>query len=190
MAKKHRVQHTKRGTEKVQSVPPQEKQSSAKESTKEGRSVVGRRISQCVTVISIFLNFWLAYLALTPKVTVDYASHLIPENPIALPLKISNIGLLSVYDVECFIEDKDVKLQNNNISTGNKTQKTITKKLSPNKPSEYVYDSIAIMDNPISGDVLVTLKYKLPLLRKTITSDPDVFSIYKSKDGFVRWIHK
>lgn len=143
-----------------------------------------------VMVISVLLNFWLAYLALYPKVTIDYASHLIPDNPIALPIKISNIGLLPVYDVECFIEDKDIITMNNNMSSGNKTQQFITKKLSPNKPSEYVYNSIAIMDNPISGNVLVTLKYKLPFIQKTITSETDVFSIYKSKDGFIRWIHK
>lgn len=189
MAKRHRKPENKTRTEAEQSAS-QRQNKIGHEAPVKGNDMTIQLIWGFVTVVSVLLNFWLAYLALTPKVTIDYASHLIPENPIALPIKISNIGLLPVYDVECFIEDKDMKLQNNKSSSGNKTQQFITKKLSPNKPSEYVYNSIAIMDNPISGDVLVTLRYKLPLLQKTITSEPDVFSIYKSKDGFVRWIHR
>lgn len=61
-----------------------------------------------ITVISVLLNFYLAYLMLRPKIIIDYASHLIPENPIALPIKISNQGFLPIYNVICLVEDKDI----------------------------------------------------------------------------------
>lgn len=190
MAKRHRGQHTKKETEVMQSSPPQPNKPNSQETATKNHKSIQQKAGTAVTVISILLNFWLAYLTLAPKVTIDYASHLIPENPIALPIKISNIGLLPVYDVECLIEDKGIKMMNDINVGDNKTLKFITNKLSSNKPSEYVYNSISIMGNPISGDVLVRLKYKLPVLHITITSEPDVFSIYKSKDGFIRWIHR
>jgi hypothetical protein len=45
-------------------------------------------------------------------------------------------------------------------------------------------------NNAISGSVIVRLQYKLPVIPKIIITEPQVFTIYKSKDGFIRWVLK
>jgi hypothetical protein len=145
-----------------------------------------------ITVISVLLNFYLSYLRLRPKITIDYASHLIPENPLALPIKISNQGYLPIFDLVCLTEDQNIKTNVGGIAHGNKMSCKICDKLSPNKSKDYVYNFISMGNeaNIVSGSVIVRLQYKLPIIPKVIITVPQVFSIYKSKDGYTRWVLK
>lgn len=152
------------------------------------KNIYFKTIWAAITVISVLLNFYLAYLTLSPKIVLDYNSFIIPDNPISLPLRISNMGMWPIYDVKSITEDKDVVTENNNRMTGNKGYSDICDKLSPNKSKDYIYnDFIYLGDKPIKGTVFVTLQYKLPLISRIITTEPQAFSIYRSKDGYIRW---
>lgn len=139
-----------------------------------------------VSIISILLNFWLAYLVLIPKTTIEYAAHLLPDNPLALPIKFSNLGLLSIRNVYIDTVDHNIITERGSTLNGNKTHMKLSDKLLPNKSIDYAFSFININDKPVSGSVSVTISYQLPILPK-IFSQSQLYKIFISKDGYTRW---
>ncbi len=176
--KKHKGSQPKKTGGPTQSKPPPQNTESNKGYLK--------RMWTIVSIISILLNFWLAYLVLIPKTTIEYAADLIPDNPIALPIKFSNFGLLSIRNVYIEIEDHNIKTVGNNFLSGNRTHDKLSDNLLPNRSIEYVYNSIVIRDKPISGSVSITITYQLPLLPK-VFSQSQSYKLFLSKDGYIRW---
>lgn len=140
-------------------------------------------------ITATLLSFSLGYLALRPSVQIDYASHLIPKNTIALPIKITNLGLLPIYNVSIdVIHDSIIGLGNIQL-IGNIYTIDITNKLSFHKSIEYIYDKVLI---PLPRDfkshgIIVTVHYELPIITK-VFDESQKFSIFKSQDGYFRWI--
>lgn len=78
--KKDKIRNTKKAEELKQSTPLEERKAKNKK-TLWSKKMCLQTIWASITAISVLLNFYLAYLTLRPKIIIDYASHLIPENP-------------------------------------------------------------------------------------------------------------
>ncbi|MGA2782338.1 MAG: hypothetical protein ABSF13_10525 [Smithella sp.] len=143
-----------------------------------------------VLVISVLLNIWLSYLVLSPKVTIDYAPHLLPNSPTDLPIVITNSGLLPIYKVKCIFEDAlsvgkkppDVFKFENNVY-----KVKISDKLTSGQSTNYIYGFYTVPYETTKGSINITLKYELPILTKEFSTQVR-FNAYNSKDGYVRWM--
>ena len=181
--KKHKKQSTKRSME------PEQVSTQPKHKNRIWQYV--RIIWAVWTAIATVLTVLLGYLTLQPNVSIDYASHLIPENRIGLPLKITNHGYLSIRNIKISFDNKinyggiiNMDVQHNHID--------LSSELEPNKSIDYIYDKINLnikYDNspPSTGYLLVTLEYQLPIL-PTIITEQQKYIIFKSHDGYNRWM--
>jgi len=151
--------------------------------------IIRKRIVVAITAISILLNFFLGYLTLYPNVTVDYASHILPENPIALPIKITNLGYLPIRNIIMVIKDNYTDKMNNNRIENISTRIRLSNRLGRQEHIEYVHDEIFLYNAKTdwNGSSQVSVQFQLPVWPNIIYREQK-FTIYKSKDGFIRWI--
>ena len=148
-----------------------------------------RPISQLwkfVGVVSILLNFWLSYLALRPNVSVDYASNFIPKNEIALPVRVTNNGLLPVRVIRYALTD-NLRTTRGNTIAGNAVSIDTFESIAPKGSVERVFDVINVDDSPSSGWIRVIVHYRFFFFPSMATAE-NTFRPYKNKDGTVRWI--
>ena len=146
-----------------------------------------RFFGKVIAALSILLNFYLAYLVLLPHISITYSTHILPETEMALPIKITNNGHLTIKNLwgkftgNIDFDELHGKYRNN------ESKISISKELQSGKSIEYVYESIVIIGKPSRGTIAVEITYQLPLL-KTTFKEKETFHIYKDKFDQIRWI--
>ena len=171
MAKKHKKHSTKKLKEPKQTESPKQR--------KEYIWKYLRIFWYTWSVAATLLTFWLGYLALRPSVTIDYASHLI-----ALPIRVTNNGLLPLYNIKC-IMDANIVDRNNNHSSVREIV-LLTNKLSHHKSVDHIYYAFRTVKGPQKGNVIVTINYELPMIH-TNYSEQQRFEYFKTLDRYTRW---
>ena len=187
MTKKRRNKHTKRseaiGQSKTPIKKPKEISTPPKKKTPKWKLIWG-----AITVISIFLNFYLSYITFSPNVILEYAPSILPKDEMVLPIKVLNNGTLPIYDVIAYFEDSLVTKRDNSVQDI-VTRYHLRVKLGGN---DYVDCAHAFpllrnsQDRPASGKITVTVEYNPPFLwgKGIITKE---FQVFEDINNNIRW---
>ena len=147
---------------------------------------IWRRLRTIATVLSVLLNILLAYFAFRPNVSVDYNSSILPPNSYALPVRVSNHGVLPIHDViaeftETATGDHDLHIANN------RSVIPIAAMILANRADDTVYSMVSVGNKPLEGRTNVVIRYRLPLLPIKFSTS-QTFAMFANRNGEIRWV--
>jgi len=117
---------------------------------------------------------------------VDYNASILPPNSYALPVRVSNHGVLTIYDVvaeftETATGDHELHIANN------RSVIPIAAKIPANRADDTVYSMVDIGNKPLQGRTDVLIRYRLPLLPIEFRTS-QTFAMFANKNGEIRWV--
>lgn len=167
----------------------QQREQTPKSVQKKSKAIFWKKAWFWVTVISISVNFFLAYLVLSPNVGIFYSSYVIPEKTSYLPLRVVNNGLLPIYNVNIFLNTTNLMDIAGNQIVSFKSINFLTEKIGSQDYVDYIDEQIGLYEL-VKGDWEVYVTYESYFFGFTHQTQTKVFSLFKVPNQPIRWITK
>lgn len=150
-------------------------------------STLAKKIWAIVSAFAIIISLFLAYTAISAKVSISPVIELSSKNKFAFPFRIKNTNILPIRDVRAEMVIKYVEDDHQNRFFNNHENVSIRRNLPSGDYVDYVFEGIYNDSYIIKGEIEVVIYYKFPLLNKDYI-DKKNFYARQQPDGSVRWL--
>ena len=143
-----------------------------------------------VGIMSVFLNFLLAYYALSPKVKITWNSSIAFDNPLSLPFKIENNSTFPIYDVNGIATHKNIKSMRRASFIENMEYFLISSHIKSQDFADFYLKAYRIDpdDRIISGHIVINASYKLFPFIPIKFKEQRTFRAQLDKNNVTHWL--